>query len=293
LRRELLLEALLLLEVEHGGGGGKSVSAGVAGRVMGWGAGAAARAARRAAAASPDLRDPPRPERRRGGRSRDAARRAPPAGGAAGGDGLAELPVPARPVAPRERPFQEVGQLDARAAAVADGRAAEPDLLVVQHLDGVGALAVALDADREEVARDRLLEADPPGLVRLLDGALGDGAVRRPLVDDEDALAAVDAGGGVLAGGDLLPDALAPDRRARLGPEVGLDDGEHLLQRRALLGLERRAAVAVDAARAEARAEVAREGRVEDGVGDEDVVYRKHGSNVTARLRWCQSNSGR
>src|SRR5690606_8166884 len=104
---------------------------------------------------------------------------------------------------------------------------------------------------------------------------------------------AVDAGGGVLAGGDLLPDALAPDRRARLGPEVGLDDGEHLLQRRALLGLERRAAVAVDAARAEARAEVAREGRVEDGVGDEDVVYRKHGSNVTARLRWCQSNSGR
>src|SRR5690606_36041148 len=110
----------------------------------------------------------------------------------------------------------------------------------------------------------------------LLDGALGDGAV----VNDEDAFTAVHAGGAVGAGLLLGPHARLGDGFPRLRPEPVLDDGEDGLQLGALLGFERRAPVAVYAAATQALAEVAGEGRVEHLVGDEYVVYRKHGSNV-------------
>ncbi len=66
----------------------------------------------------------------------------------------------------------------------------------------------------------------------------------------------------------------------RLGAEVVADDLERGLDAGQLVRGQRRAAVAVDAAAAEARAEVAREGRVEERVGDEDVVDCKHGAKV-------------
>ena len=85
------------------------------------------------------------------------------------------------------------------------------------------------DADRVEMARDGLLEVEAAGVIGLLERALRHGPLRVALVDDEDALAPVDAGRGVLAGLLLDPHAVRVDGGERLdgvrGQGFGLGGG--------------------------------------------------------------------
>src|SRR5690606_22271537 len=112
----------------------------------------------------------------------------------------------------------DVGELGAEAATVRNGRLAEVDPLVVQDLDGLGAVAVGLDADGVEVAREWLLEPELPCPERLLERALGDlPAAPRLVVDDEHALAAADGRGVVAAALRPLPGAGPVDLAERLG----------------------------------------------------------------------------
>ena len=80
-----------------------------------------------------------------------------------------------------------------------------------------------------------------------------------------------------MAPSGVLPRALFGDHAQGLGREQVAHERQGGVEVRALVGGHRRARVARHAAPAVAGGEVAREGRVEEVVGDEDVVYGKHG----------------
>ena len=186
--------------------------------------------------------------------------------------------------AARERAEHEVGELDAAAPAVLFGRRADGDALDVEHVQrhAVGA-RIGLHAEREEVARDGLGPVKSARLVGLLDGAARHAGLVEP---HEDARAGALALAGAGAHGDrgvavvlvAFPRVAGGlDGAAGLGTELRREHVPGGFDLGALLGKQRRAALALDAARAFARAEGTAKRGVEQVVGDENGAYGEHG----------------